>query len=88
METPLVDGLCYCPGAGVVKYFHLTIDTMLVTPPGLTIPKSMITVNGTWPGAAIVVDEGDWVVVTVKNLLDDPTTASEFVIQIMPQSLI
>ena len=33
-----------------------------------------IAVNGTVPGPTLIVDEGDWVVVTVTNLMGDGTT--------------
>ncbi|KAK7438178.1 hypothetical protein VKT23_018108 [Stygiomarasmius scandens] len=35
--------------------------------------RSMVTANGTYPGPTIVAKKGDTLVVTVNNLLDDPT---------------
>lgn len=57
-----------------MKRFSLTINYL--TAPSLldNITKVYIAANGTIPGPPIIVDEGDWVAVTVTNLMEDPTT--------------
>jgi iron transport multicopper oxidase len=59
---------CPCPGAGVVKRFTLVITRDII--PNALVPgnnRSVIRVNGTIPGPALVVNEDDWVEVTVIN---------------------
>jgi len=74
---------CPCPGRSALaptKTFSLTVSSLKVNNaalaaggPGAT--KTYVCANGTVPGPAIVVDEGDWVEVTVFNALNvDPTT--------------
>ena len=67
---------CYCEGEGVVKAFSLVLRNE--TLPNTLLPnvmRSVITVNGTIPGPAIVVDEGDLVEVLVSNVNIDAGTA-------------
>ena len=67
-----VNGTCPCPGAGTLAAFTLTVGYVYV--PGLgNATRRLVGANGTVPGPAIVVDEGDWVVVDVTNALDVPT---------------
>ena len=42
--------------------------------PGLTsTPRQLIAANGSVPGPALVVDQGDWVIIDVTNALTVPT---------------
>ena len=82
MEPALMPGTlgCFCPGAGPVKTFSLTIQGMLVYPPSYTgggskpTVKALVVANGSWPGPPIIADEGDWLVITVTNALEEATT--------------
>lgn len=59
---------CWCPGKGPVKKFTLVVTRDNVT--NAMVPdlmRSVIRVNGTIPGPALVVDEGDWLEITVIN---------------------
>ena len=64
---------CYGP----VRRFNFVIGTMIVPNPllpGDDAFKVYFAVNGSMPGPAIDVNEGDWVEVTVTNNLVDATT--------------
>ena len=65
---------CLCPGAGNVRRFELTIDYLNVPSLLVGITKQWYAVNGTVPGPTLEVTEGDWVEVTVTNLMLDSTT--------------
>jgi FtsP/CotA-like multicopper oxidase with cupredoxin domain len=68
---------CYCPGHGkVTRTFTLVVTKDNVTNilvPGAP-PRTVMRVNGSVPGPAIVVDEHDWVVVHVLNHMYDDGT--------------
>ena len=58
---------------GPVKHFSLTLGYMNIT--GLLAePRTLIAANGSVPGPAIVVRQGDWVVVAVTNGLHVEST--------------
>lgn len=68
------DTVCLCPGVGPTKRFSFMVD-YLRTPsllPGVV--KLGVAVNGAIPGPTLVVDENDWVEVTVTSMLPVGTT--------------
>ena len=66
---------CLCPGVGPTKNFTLFVTHEPLPSPLLPdTEKLWWLVNGTSPGPAIVVDEGDWVVVTVVSAAYDSPT--------------
>ena len=71
---------CPCPGRSALaptKTFSLNVSSLTVNNPALAAgsTKTLVAANGTVPGPALVVDEGDWVEVTVVNALNvDATT--------------
>ena len=69
---PYIDGVT--GGPGPLRRFALEVRELLLPSlvPGLT--KVHVTANGTIPGPPIVVDEGDWVEVSVTNLLPSTET--------------
>ena len=69
---PYIDGVT--GGPGPLRRFALEVRELLLPSlvPGLT--KVHVTANGTIPGPPIVVDEGDWVEISVTNLLPSTET--------------
>ena len=70
---PYIDGVT--GGPGPVRRFSLVVQHLLL--PSLVdgLDKVHVTANGTIPGPAIVVDQGDWLEITVTNaMLSEPTT--------------
>ena len=73
---PYIDGVT--GGPGPIRRFSLEVRQVLLPSlvPGLN--KEHVTANGTIPGPPIVVNEGDWVEVTVKNLMPATETTLHF----------
>ena len=69
VPAPGYGGKCLCPGYGPAKKsFSLIVDTMSF--PGLQpTPRTLIVANQSLPGPAIVVNQGDWLEVTVTNAM-------------------
>ena len=64
---------CLCPGYGNKKEFSLVVSNLEWK--GLQpTPRILIVANGTLPGPAIVVNQGDWLSVKVTNAMADTTT--------------
>lgn len=61
------------PNTGVVRYYNFTIARSTLSPDG--VPRSLILVNGQFPGPTIEANWGDTISVTVQNNLVDEGTA-------------
>ena len=66
-------GKCACPGYGPRASFSLSVGYVTIAGLLADSPRVLIGVNGSVPGPALIVNEGDWVSVKVTNLLDVPT---------------
>ena len=64
---PFIDGVT--GGPGPVRHFSLEVRAAVLPSHVPGIEKEHVTANGTIPGPPIIVDEGDWVEVSVTNRL-------------------
>ena len=76
---------CFCPGAGPVKRFSLTIDYLTAPSLLVGVTKVFVAANGTVPGPTIEVVEGDWV--EVRRCSPSCPRASSCLIQLIAPSL-
>ncbi|CCC14584.1 unnamed protein product [Sordaria macrospora k-hell] len=58
------------PDTGITRSYEFTISRANMSPDGVT--RSMIVVNGQFPGPAIEANWGDWIEVTLVNKIKDP----------------